>query len=74
MLGMSRADEVALVFCGSTKSLASGVPIAAALFAAPLVGMLILPLMIYHQIQLLVCAVIARVYADHPEAAASAAE
>ena len=74
VLGMSRADEVALVFCGSTKSLASGVPIAAALFAAPLVGMLILPLMIYHQIQLLVCAVIARVYADHPEAAASAAE
>ncbi len=66
LLRMSRADEVALVFCGSTKSLASGVPIAAALFAPPLVGMLILPLMIYHQIQLIVCAVIARFYADHP--------
>ncbi|MBB4631430.1 bile acid:sodium symporter family protein [Sphingosinicella soli] len=63
--GMSRADKVALLFCGSTKSLASGVPIAAALFAAPVVGMLMLPLLIYHQIQLIACAVIARVYADH---------
>lgn len=66
LTGMSRADKVALMFCGSTKSLASGVPIAAALFAAPLVGMLMLPLLIYHQIQLIVCAVIARFYADHP--------
>jgi sodium/bile acid cotransporter 7 len=63
-LGFSRADEVAAVFCGSKKSLANGAPIAKVLFgAAPGLGLIILPLMIYHQLQLIVCAVLARRYA-----------
>jgi sodium/bile acid cotransporter 7 len=62
-LGFGRADEIAIVFCGSKKSLASGVPIAKVLFAGPLVGMTVLPLMIFHQIQLMVCAELARRYA-----------
>ncbi|WP_457302967.1 bile acid:sodium symporter family protein, partial [Phyllobacterium sp. P5_D12] len=33
LLGFSRADEIAITFCGSKKSLASGVPIANVLFA-----------------------------------------
>ncbi|RSV13565.1 bile acid:sodium symporter [Sphingomonas sp. ABOLF] len=67
-LGFSRADEIAIVFCGSKKSLASGVPMAGVLFPAAQVGALILPLMIFHQLQLLACAVIARRYvqADLP--------
>lgn len=60
----TRADEITAVFCGSKKSLATGVPMANILFPATAVGLVILPLMIFHQIQLMVCAVIARRYAD----------
>lgn len=63
LLGFSRRDEVAIVFCGSKKTLASGVPMANVLFAGPVVGIIVLPLMIYHQIQLFVCATLARHYA-----------
>lgn len=64
LLGLSRQDEIALVFCGSKKSLGSGVPIASILFPASMIGAIILPLMLFHQIQLLVCAVLARSYAE----------
>lgn len=63
LLRFSRPDEVAIVFCGSKKSLASGVPIAGALFPAALVGPMILPLMLFHQMQLMACAVLADRYA-----------
>ena len=63
LLGFSKADEVAIVFCGSKKSLASGVPMAGVLFPSVAVGPLIVPLMLFHQIQLMVCAVMARRYA-----------
>ncbi|HEX7115449.1 MAG TPA: bile acid:sodium symporter family protein [Steroidobacter sp.] len=56
-------DEIAIVFCGSKKSLASGVPIAGALFPAAVVGPMILPLMLFHQMQLMACAVLADRYA-----------
>ena len=63
-LNFSRADEIAVVFCGSKKSLASGVPIANVLFAGnPALGMILLPVLIYHQIQLMACAVLAQRYA-----------
>lgn len=62
-LGFSTADEVAIVFCGSKKTLASGIPMANVLFAGPTVGMTVLPLMIFHQMQLMVCAGLARRYA-----------
>jgi sodium/bile acid cotransporter 7 len=63
LLGFAREDEISIVFCGSKKSLVSGVPMARVLFAGPHVGAAILPLMIFHQIQLIVCAWIARRYA-----------
>jgi sodium/bile acid cotransporter 7 len=63
LLRFSLPDEVAIVFCGSKKSLASGVPIAGALFPAALVGPMILPLMLFHQMQLMACAVLAERYA-----------
>jgi solute carrier family 10 (sodium/bile acid cotransporter), member 7 len=64
LFGFSKPDEIALVFCGSKKSLGSGVPIASILFPASMIGAIILPLMLFHQIQLLVCAVLARSYAE----------
>jgi sodium/bile acid cotransporter 7 len=62
-LGFSREDQIAIIFCGSKKSLASGVPMAGVLFPAATVGALIMPLMLFHQMQLMVCAVLARRYA-----------
>jgi sodium/bile acid cotransporter 7 len=61
-LGFSRADEITIVFCGSKKSLASGLPIATLLLAGH-VGLVVIPLMLFHQIQLMVCASLARRYA-----------
>ncbi|MCL6486366.1 bile acid:sodium symporter family protein [Janthinobacterium lividum] len=66
-LGFSKEDEIAIVFCGSKKSLASGVPMAKVLFATHSLGMVILPLMLFHQIQLMICAVIAQRYARRDE-------
>ena len=68
-LGFPREDEIAIVFCGSKKTLASGVPMAGVLFPGALVGQVVLPLMIFHQIQLFVCALLARRYARQAGAA-----
>jgi sodium/bile acid cotransporter 7 len=62
-LGFSREDEITIVFCGSKKSLASGVPMAKVLFAGHPLGLIVLPIMLFHQIQLMTCAVLARRYA-----------
>lgn len=72
LLRFPREDEIAIVFCGSKKSLASGAPMAKLLFAGPTVGLIVLPLMIFHQMQLMVCAVLARRYASANPAAGSA--
>ena len=60
LAGLSYADGLVLLFCGSKKSLASGLPMANILFAGRPVGLIVLPLMLFHQIQLVVCAVIAQ--------------
>ncbi|WP_198970775.1 bile acid:sodium symporter family protein [Xylophilus sp. ASV27] len=67
-LGFSKEDEITIVFCGSKKSLASGVPMAKVLFASQAVGAMVLPLMVFHQMQLMVCAVLAQRYARRPVA------
>ncbi|WP_242123471.1 bile acid:sodium symporter family protein [Sphingobium sp. Sx8-8] len=59
LAGLPRDDAIVLFFCGSKKSLVSGVPMAGALFPAAQVGMVILPLMIFHQLQLFLCAAMA---------------
>ena len=69
LLGFSKEDEITIVFCGSKKSLISGVPMAKAIFPSAEAGMIVLPLMIFHQMQLMVCAVIAQRYARRPEEA-----
>ncbi len=77
LLGFSKEDEIAITFCGSKKSLASGVPMANVIFAGQSIGSIVLPLMLFHQIQLMACAVIAQKYAERgrrreAEAAATA--
>jgi sodium/bile acid cotransporter 7 len=62
-LGFDTEDEITIVFCGSKKSLASGIPMAKVLFASHAVGAIVLPLMLFHQMQLMVCAVLAQRYA-----------
>ena len=61
-MGFNRADEITIVFCGSKKSMATGVPMAGVLFSAAAIGPVLLPLMLFHQIQLMVCAVLAQQY------------
>ena len=66
-LGFAREDRIVLQFCGSKKSLATGVPMAGVLFAPAQIGAILLPLMFFHQIQLMVCAVLARRYGAQAE-------
>jgi len=56
---LDRGDAIVLLFCGSKKSLAAGLPIAWVIFDAATVGLIMLPLMLFHQIQLVICSVIA---------------
>ncbi len=66
-LGFSRADRIAIQFAGSKKSLAGGLPMASVLFGAH-ASLAVLPLMLFHQMQLMVCAVIAKRRSRDPEA------
>lgn len=68
-LGFNLEDRITILFCGSKKSLATGVPMAQVLFAGSAIGVLILPLMLFHQIQLMVCAVLAQRYAQRKDGA-----
>ncbi|HEX3648990.1 MAG TPA: bile acid:sodium symporter family protein [Pseudonocardiaceae bacterium] len=63
-LGFSREDRITIVFCGSKKSLSAGLPMAAVFFPGT-VGLVVLPLMLFHQIQLMVCAALARRWATN---------
>ncbi|MEW2415965.1 bile acid:sodium symporter family protein [Streptomyces sp. NPDC046866] len=65
-LGFGRADRIAIQFAGSKKSLAAGLPMASVLFGAQ-ASLAVLPLMLFHQMQLMVCAVLARRRARDPE-------
>lgn len=63
-LSFTKSDEITAVFCGSKKTLASGVPMAKLLFGThPSLGLILLPIMFYHQLQLLVCSMLATRYA-----------
>ena len=68
--GFSREDRIAAIFCGSKKTLASGVPMAKVMFGAhPAMGMILLPIMIYHSLQLMIGGVLAQRWGrEKPEA------
>ncbi len=61
LLGFSREDRITIVFCGSKKSLAVGAPMMMAIFGT-LDNNLLLPLMVFHQVQLMACAQLARIW------------
>jgi len=65
-LGFHREDAIAIQFCGTKKSLASGLPMATVLFAGQPLGLLMLPLMVFHQAQLMACSALAARYARDP--------
>ena len=67
-LGFDSADRIAIQFCGTKKSIVQGVPMAKVLFPGPQTGVILLPIMLFHQMQLMACAFIARRYADQIEA------
>ncbi|MFJ3905356.1 bile acid:sodium symporter family protein [Streptomyces sp. NPDC090025] len=71
-LGFGRGDRIAIQFAGSKKSLAAGLPMASVLFGAH-ASLAVLPLMLFHQMQLMVCAVLARRRARDPEEPAATA-
>ncbi|MFR0690719.1 bile acid:sodium symporter family protein [Enterobacterales bacterium AE_CKDN230030158-1A_HGKHYDSX7] len=73
-LGFSLEDRITIIFCGSKKSLATGVPMASVLFASSTVGVILLPLMLFHQIQLMVCAVLAQRYSQRQDGGHAALE
>ena len=59
-LGLDRGARIALLMCGSKKSLATGLPMAAVLFSPVVSATVALPVIVFHQIQLATCAVVAR--------------
>lgn len=63
--GFNKADEITIVFCGSKAR--QRIPMANILFPTSVLGMMVLPLMIFHQIQLMVCAGLARRYKRQTE-------
>jgi sodium/bile acid cotransporter 7 len=66
-LGFNREDRIAAMFCGSKKTLASGVPMARLIFAGhPGIGLILLPIMIYHPLQLVICGVLAKRWNEDP--------
>lgn len=68
LLGFSKEDEIVAVFCGSKKTLAAGVPMAKVLFGThPGLGLIVLPIMFYHQLQLMVCSALAQRYAGRKD-------
>jgi sodium/bile acid cotransporter 7 len=70
-LGFTRADVIAIQFCGTKKSLASGLPMAGVLFAGQPLGLLMLPLVLFHQAQLMACSALAGHYAKDLDADAA---
>lgn len=63
-LGLDRGGRIALLMCGSKKSAATGLPMSTVLFAPSVAAGLALPVIVYHQLQLTVCAVLARRLAE----------
>lgn len=66
-IGFDKADQKTIFFCGSKKTLASGVPMAQILFIGQPIGMIVLPIMIFHQIQLMVCSIVANMWSKQVE-------
>ena len=67
LLKFSHEDKVTAVFCGSKKSLVQGAVMSKVLFAGPQAGIMLLPIMIYHALQLIAASIIAQRLAQEAE-------
>ena len=68
LLGFSKEDEVTAVFCGSKKSLIQGAVMSKVLFSGAHAGVMLLPIMLYHALQLISASIIAqRMARQHQE-------
>jgi solute carrier family 10 (sodium/bile acid cotransporter), member 7 len=72
-LGFERADRITIIFCGSKKGLATGISMAKVIFASHAVGAAVLPVMLFHQMQLMVCAALAQRWGADADAEAARA-
>ncbi len=59
LLGLDRANRISMLFAGAQKSIAMGAPLAAVLFRPDVAGVILLPILLYHLIQLVLAAPIA---------------
>lgn len=67
----SQPDEVVLVFCGTKKTLAAGVPMAQVIFDGnPHLGMILVPIMLYHPSQIFYCTLLANRYLSRSKSSA----
>jgi sodium/bile acid cotransporter 7 len=67
-LGIKPEFRSAIVFCGTKKSLVSGVPMARIIFSGyPGPGLILLPIMLYHPLQLFICGPLASYWAQEKE-------
>ncbi|WP_353723161.1 bile acid:sodium symporter family protein [Dyadobacter sp. 676] len=69
LLHFNREDKITAVFCGSKKSLVQGAVMSKVLFAGPEAGLMLLPIMLYHALQLIAASIIAQRMAREPEVA-----
>ena len=68
-LRLNREDRIAALFCGSKKSMATGVPMAQLMFGTnPALGLILLPIMIYHPFQLIICGLLAHKWNNQDQA------
>ncbi|WP_044199202.1 bile acid:sodium symporter family protein [Dyadobacter tibetensis] len=63
-LRFNREDKVTAVFCGSKKSLVQGAVMARVLFVGPQAGLMLLPIMTYHALQLIMTSMLAQRMAE----------
>ena len=63
LLSFSREDQIAALFCGSTKSLVHGVAMGKVLFpSSAILGLVLLPVMLYHLQQLILGSILAKYF------------
>lgn len=67
LIGLDLEDRIALLMCGSKKSMATGLPMANVLFPTAIAGPIAVPLIIFHQLQLMICAWLARRLGARPD-------
>lgn len=58
-LGLDRPNRITMLFAGAQKSIAMGAPLASVLFPPAVAGVVLLPILLYHLVQLVMAAPLA---------------